>query len=139
MVLVFVGIKTDSTIEIPIHPQVRRILEKRKGELPKVISSQKFNLYVKDLCKNAGFTQKILGKLKNPKTNRKEKGYFEKYKLISSHICRRSFATNLYGKIDDKTIMSITTHKSHKQFLSYIKTTQQEHIQKLAKYWEETF
>lgn len=128
--------KTDSSVEIPIHPQIKQILEKREHKLPRIISDQKFNEYVKELCLIAGFDQKILGKLKNPKTNRKEKGYFQKYKLISSHTCRRSFATNLYGKIDDKTIMAITTHKSHSQFMSYIKTTQKEHVEKLADYWK---
>lgn len=128
--------KTNSMIEIPIHPQVKEIIDKRNGKLPTIISDQKFNLYVKELCSLVKINQKILGKLMNPKTNRKEKGYFEKYKLISSHTCRRSFATNLYGRIDDKTIMAITTHKSHKQFLDYVKTTQKEHVKKLAKYWQ---
>ncbi len=128
--------KTNSIVEIPIHPQVSSIVKKREGILPRVVSDQKFNLYVKELCSDAGFNQKILGRLMNPETKRKEKGYFEKYKLISSHTCRRSFATNLYGKIDDKTIMAITTHKSHKQFLDYIKTTQKEHIKKLSEYWK---
>jgi integrase len=128
--------KTGAKVEIPLHPQVKAILNKKNGELPRTVSDQKFNLYVKELCERAGFTDKILGRLMNPETGRKERGYFEKYKLISSHTCRRSFATNLYGKIDDKTIMAITTHKSHKQFLSYIKTTQKEHLEKLAEYWD---
>lgn len=127
--------KTGASAEIPIHPQIKKILKKRNNKLPRIISDQKFNLYVKDLCEDAGFTQKILGNLKNPETNRKERGYFEKYKLISSHTCRRSFATNLYGKIDNKTIMAITTHKSHSQFLSYVKTTHSEHVEKLAEFW----
>lgn len=135
-ILVANTLKTGVKVEIPIHPQVQKILDKRQGGLPKIISSQRFNEYVKEVCKKAGFTHKILGKLKNPETNRKEKGYFEKYKLISSHTCRRSFATNLYGKIDDKTIMAITGHKSHKQFMSYIKTTQKEHIERLAQFWK---
>ncbi|QTE21241.1 tyrosine-type recombinase/integrase [Polaribacter cellanae] len=128
--------KTNSKVEIPIHPQVKEIIEKREGKLPRVVSDQKFNLYVKDLCALAKIDQKIMGKLMNPKTNRKELGYYPKYKLISSHTCRRSFATNLYGKIDDKTIMAITTHKSHKQFLDYVKTTQKEYVEKLAEFWE---
>jgi len=128
--------KTDNIVEIPIHPNVRSILKKRNGVLPNIISDQKFNKYIKEVCQEAGFSQKILGKLKNPKTNRKEKGFYEKYKLISSHTCRRSFATNLYGKISDKTIMAITTHKSHSQFLAYVKTTQKEHVNKLAEFWK---
>ncbi len=33
--------------------------------------------------------------------------------------------------------MAITTHKSHSQFMKYIKTTQKEYVDKLSKYWEE--
>ena len=131
--------KTNAMVEIPIHPQVKQIIKKRGGSLPRIVSSQKFNLYVKELCAFAKFNEKILGRLMNSKTKRKEKGYFEKYKLISSHTCRRSFATNLYGKIDDKTIMAITTHKSHKQFLDYVKTTQKEHVEKLAEFWKKEY
>lgn len=129
--------KTGSTVEIPIHPQVREILKKRNNKLPRIISDQKFNKYVKDVCQEAKINEMILGSVRKKKTNRKEKGYYPKHELISSHTARRSFATNHYGKIDDRTIMAITTHKSHSQFMKYIKTTQKEHIDKLAKYWEE--
>ena len=43
---------------------------------------------------------------------RKKTGIYKKHELVSSHICRRSFATNLYGKIDTLTIMKITGHKT---------------------------
>ncbi|MDV3677291.1 integrase [Elizabethkingia anophelis] len=128
--------KTDTFVEIPIHPQLKQILEKRKGTLPE-ISDQKFNMYVKELCELVGINEIILGGLRNPKKNRKEKGYYPKFKLISSHTCRRSFVSNHYGKLDDKTIMDITGHKSHSQFLDYVKTSKREHADKLEKYWEE--
>ncbi len=38
--------KTDHSVIIPMHPQIKAILEKRKGELPHQISDQKFNKYV---------------------------------------------------------------------------------------------
>lgn len=129
--------KTGATVEIPIHPQVKKVLDKRQNNLPRIISEQKFNQYIKNVCEMAGITETILGNIKNPDTNRKEKGFYPKYKLITSHCARRSFATNHYSKIDDRTIMAITTHKSTTQFHKYIKTTQNEHIEKLAKYWEE--
>ncbi|EQB92860.1 phage integrase SAM-like domain-containing protein [Elizabethkingia anophelis] len=128
--------KTDTFVEIPIHPQLRQILEKREGVLPE-ISDQRFNEYVKELCELVGINEVILGGLRNPETNRKEKGNFPKFKLISSHTCRRSFVSNHYGKLDDKTIMAITGHKSHSQFLDYVKTSKREHADKLEKYWEQ--
>jgi integrase len=128
--------KTDTFVEVPIHRQLRQILEKREGVLPE-ISDQRFNEYVKELCELVGINEVILGGLRNPETNRKEKGNFPKFKLISSHTCRRSFVSNHYGKLDDKTIMAITGHKSHSQFLDYVKTSKREHADKLEKYWEE--
>lgn len=129
--------KTGEIIEIPIHWQVQEILNKRNNELPTIISEQKFNEYIKELCQEAKITEMTLGNIKNPKTNRKERGYYPKYQLISSHTARRSFATNLYGKLPDKTIMAITGHRSHTQFMKYIKTTDKEHVKKLAKLWEQ--
>ncbi|RTY89633.1 phage integrase SAM-like domain-containing protein [Flavobacterium sp. GT3R68] len=126
--------KTQASVEIPIHPQLKRILEKRNNVLP-IISEQKFNLYVKDLCEAAGIDETILGSIKDPKTNRKVKGYYPKYKLISSHTCRRSFVSNHYGKLPDKTIMAITSHRSNSQFLKYVKTTLKEQANKLEEYW----
>jgi len=129
-------VKTGATIEIPLHSQVKEILKNRNEELPKIISEQKFNDYIKEICQKAGFNKLILGYKMNKESKRKERGYFPKYQLVSSHICRRSFATNLYGKIDDRTIMAITSHKSIIQFHKYIKISKSEYAEKLAKHWD---
>lgn len=128
--------KNNTSVEIPIHPQIKTILQKRNSVLPE-ISEQKFNLYLKDLCELAEVNEITLGSVKDPKTNRKVRGYYPKYKLISSHSCRRSFVSNHYGKLDDATIMAISTHKSHSQYIKYVKTTLQEHASKLENYWND--
>ncbi|WP_264558645.1 site-specific integrase [Flavobacterium sp. N2270] len=142
--------KTEHNVVIPMHPQVKEILEKRNGELPRKISDAKFNLYVKEVCKEAGITEKVEGaKMENKKEdtdyfengfeiknkNRKEYGLYSKYELITSHVCRRSFATNLYGKLPNLNIMAITGHKTETQFLKYIKITPKEHALKLKELW----
>jgi integrase len=43
-----------------------------------------------------------------------------KWELITSHIGRRSFATNFYGKINQQLIQSVTGHKTETSFLKYI-------------------
>ena len=126
--------KTGQTVTIPLHHQVKAILDKR-GEFPRVISNQKFNEHVKELCKVAEFNEKVQGSKMNKKTKRKEEGIFEKWELVSSHICRRSFASNLYGKLDNLTIMAITAHQTEAQFLKYIKITSTEKAEKLKEYW----
>lgn len=127
--------KTGQIVTIPLHPQVKAILEKHNG-LPRMISDQKFNEYVKEVCEEAGFKQKVEGAKINKKTKRKEKGVYPFFELVSSHICRRSFATNLYGKLDNLTIMGVTGHQTETQFLKYIKITKKEKAEKLKEFWQ---
>lgn len=46
---------------IPIHTQIKEILDKRNGELPNTISDQKFNEYVKEVCQTVGINEKVEG------------------------------------------------------------------------------
>jgi integrase len=127
--------KTNVYVEIPIHEHLKSILIKRNGQLPQM-SNQHFNRKVKDVCEKAGITKVIFGNLKDSKINRKVRDFYPKYKLISSHTCRRSFISNHYGKIPDKTLMSISAHKSLAQVLSYIKTSPEDQAKELSNLWE---
>jgi len=134
--------KTLAPVVIPIHTQVKSILNKRNGEMPKINIGVKswenlFNKKVKELCKEAGITEIILGDKRDKKTNRNVRGLYPKYKLVSSHICRRSFVSNHYGKLPNQSIMAITTHASEKQLLEYVKIGNEQHVEAVRKYWEE--
>lgn len=134
--------KTGIPVIIPLHEQVKAVLDKRKGNFPRPISDQRFNDYIKDVCKLAKIDKivegaKMVGKEVNKKIiYRKTFGNYPKFELVSSHTCRRSFATNHYGKLDTLTIMKITGHKTEKQFLEYIKITPKEYAIKLKKFWK---
>jgi integrase len=127
--------KNKAFVEIPIHPQLKEVL-KRRGNIFPEITEQNFNINIKKLCELAKINETILGSKKDPDTNRKVRSYYSKYELITSHTCRRSFVSNHYGKIDDKTIMAITTHKSYTQYIKYVKTTLKEHAKILDEYWK---
>lgn len=131
--------KTETPVVIPVHPMVKRILIKRNGKLPHKISDQKFNVYVKEVCEIVGFNSLMKGKLFNSEKNRGVKGLYKKSQLVSSHIGRRSFATNHYGKIADSVIMSVCGWSSKEMMLNYIKTSNREHAVELKKYWEEIY
>ncbi|WNH10091.1 phage integrase SAM-like domain-containing protein [Thalassobellus suaedae] len=131
--------KTKTSVVIPLHPMVKSILIKRNGQLPNKISDQKFNLYVKDVCKLVGLKEKIPGRLYDNDKKRKILGDYEKHKLISSHIGRRSFATNHYGKIANSVIMGVCGWSDQKMMLHYIKKSNREHAVELKKYWEEIY
>ncbi|MCT3899449.1 tyrosine-type recombinase/integrase [Elizabethkingia anophelis] len=140
--------KTGKTAEIPINEQIEFTLNKRGGELPHSISEQKFNEYVKEIGQSVGFTEKVKGAKMEcinedeaetkgvEKVFRKVSGTFPKYELMTSHICRRSFATNLYGHIPTPVIMSITGHATESQFLTYIKKTNAENAEVLRNFYK---
>lgn len=145
----FIYIKTKKTkfpVIIPIHKRVREILNKRDGKFPRKISDQKFNDYIKEVCKIADITEVVSGgkicpieiveEGKKKIVFRKIDGKYPKNELVASHTCRRSFASNLYGKVETLTIMKITGHKTESQFLDYIKITPIEYANKLKQHWE---
>lgn len=135
-------LKTGDDAIIPIHPQVRYVLSKYNNSFPPSISEQHFNDKMKDIGELAKINQVIRGKVpfevtlpNGKKVYRKKLGNYQKFKLLSSHTCRRSFATNHYSKLPNRTIMAITTHKSEAQFEKYLKHSQLEHVAALKDFW----
>lgn len=143
--------KTGSNVSIPILDTTREIL---KEGLPEPINIQKFNSKLKDLCELAGIKHQIEGskivvideqgeiieKDKNGKylkkgRTRRVTGVFPKHELITSHVCRRSFATNLYGTLPTPLIMQITAHGTEKMFLQYIGKSSYDYAQQIADFY----
>ena len=92
---------------------VIKILE---NELPRKVSQVIFNKHIKALCKMAGINELVYGFKNNPKTRRKEIVNTPKYTFVTSHIMRRSFASNYYGKIETPLLMNITGHSKESNF-----------------------
>ena len=119
---------------IALNSKVLSILAKRKGEFPRKISDQRYNEYIKDVCREAEITNQVQGGKLNIETSRKATGLFPKYELVTSHIGRRSFATNNYGKIPTALLMNATGHGTENMFLTYIGKTSTEQAKELSKY-----
>jgi integrase len=128
--------KTGKTVDIPMHSHVNKIIEKLGG-FPRPISDVKFNIYIKEVCRLAGLNQLVEGSKQNTTTHRKETGTFEKWELIKSHTCRRSFATNHYNKLSNKLIMSVTGHATEQMLLAYIGETENKHLDSFFKLWQD--
>lgn len=123
--LEFTQKKTGKLMTIPVHHKVIEILNKRNGQFPRSISDQRYNEYIKEVCERAGLIQMVKGSKKvetapNSKQYRKETGMYPKWELVTSHIGRRSFATNFYGKIPTTYLIYITGHSTETMFLAYI-------------------
>ena len=139
----FIEIQTEKTktfVSIPVHWMVQDILKKRNGVLPEKISDQKFNIHIKAIAKTIGFDAKMMGGVvkvdKKTKIKRKVVDLYPKHELVTSHICRRSFATNIYGKVGNRTLMAVCGWKSEEQMLDYLKKTNREHAEILKKVWD---
>lgn len=52
--------KTGKIAEIPINSQIEYTLNKRNGNLPRAISEQKFNEYIKIIGETVGFTEMVV-------------------------------------------------------------------------------
>jgi integrase len=97
--------KTGQAVSIPVHPQVSDVRGRWGGDLP-LISQQKFNDYVKELCREAGVKE---------------------WRRVSSHTCRRTFATLAYrAGLPLLSIAKITGHSSERVLLAYIRVTGEE-------------
>ena len=121
--------KTKQRISIPIDPRVESYIEEVKP-----LAHPVFNRILKDLFKEFGLNEMVEGYVKR-KGNKRVFGIYPKWKLVTSHVMRRSFASNLYGKLPTVVIMAVTGHSTEKSFLTYIKKPQLDHARELAAYY----
>lgn len=126
-------VKTGEKVSIPLHSRALEIIKKYDNNFPPTITNQKTNMYLKDIGKEAKLNETYLtAKNKNGIKVKKRK---EKWKLITTHTARRSFATNLYlAGIPVLSIMKMTGHKTEKSFMGYICMTSEENAQKLIEH-----
>lgn len=127
--------KTNKIMTVPLSKKVMSLLKKRKGDFPYKISDQRYNEHIKKVCEDAGLTTLTQGSVIDKKTNRKKTGIFPKWMLVSSHIGRRSFATNYYGIIPTPLLMGATGHATEQQFLEYIGKSDSQKAMQLADYF----
>ena len=100
------------------------VIEILENEFPNKVAQLAFNKQIKVICKIAGISEVVRGFKNNPKTRRKVVVDAPKYEFVTSHIMRRSFASNYYGKIETPLLMNITGHTKESTFLTYIGTHQ---------------
>lgn len=131
----FTQVKTDKIMTIPLHKKIMEILKKYNGDFPKKISDQKYNEYIKKVCKVAKIEEPTQGVKFDRNTKKKVARDYEKCELVSSHIGRRSFATNNYGIIPTSFLMYITGHTTEAMFLTYIGKSNKDIAMELTSYF----
>ena len=117
--------KTNDRLEIPLNDYSRAILDKYadlqdpRGLALPVISNQKMNDYLKDLCELCDFRDPVT-KVFYKGGARVEETH-EKWELISTHAARRTFICYALTKgIPPQIVMKFTGHSDYKAMKPYI-------------------
>lgn len=146
----YIQTKTKGRVTIPVDSRIIQILEKRDWSFPRSMSETRYNQHIKQVCKEAGIIEPTEGDLlldengnentisKNRKSTKKKfrkvRGFYPKWKLVSSHIGRRSFASNNYGTMPTTLIMRFTGHTREQMLLNYIGRIETRIVKEMATY-----
>jgi integrase len=121
--------KTNELVYIPLSPDVMQICRKYHYSLPH-IGNGIFNLSIKRIANLAGINNDV--EIITKRGSGKKREYLKKYKLVSSHTARRSFATNAYlANIPSIAIMRITGHRTERAFMRYIRVSSENNAKQL--------
>jgi len=116
--------KTGNHVVIPVRPELQAILKKYDNRLPRTYE-QKVNHLIKEIAREAGITEKV--EVSYIENGEKKSRLVEKCDLVKTHTARRSGATNMYlAGIPTIAIMKITGHKTEREFMKYIKITEEQ-------------
>src|SRR5690606_31246344 len=116
--LAFQQQKTGKDILLPLHPEVLCVMEKYPNKFPQKMSEQAYYKHIKEVARLAGITAIVT--CTKRQGHRSQLIQLPKWRAVSSHIGRRSFASNFYGKIPTPLLMDATGHSSEGMFQHYI-------------------
>lgn len=109
--------KTGKDVVIPLNSDTQDILK----EFPKKCDIITLNRNIKTLCELAKIEAPVLKKVKEG--NNEILKEVPKYKAVSTHTMRRSYASNYYTVIPTALILSVTKHATETQLIKYIGLT----------------
>lgn len=129
--------KTSELILIPLHEYAKEIMTRYNGNenpLP-VISEQRYNEYIKEICKIVGIDKETTVTTK--RGGRKQENVYPKYELVTSHTARRTFITlQLEKGIRPDVVMKMSGHKSYSSFKKYIDITPNQIMKEYNEAWK---
>lgn len=119
-VIHFIHQKTKSPVYVPVAPRVREVLDRNGGVAPAMVI-QKFNHYIKVVCREAGICSVVEHRGKEG-TER-----LEKWRLVTSHTARRTGATLLrLAGASMREIMLIGGWSNEQTLEQYLRVTKEE-------------
>jgi site-specific recombinase XerD len=130
--------KTKENSMIPLNKYSSGVLARYKDSihdpLPKV-SAQKFNVYLKECCKEAGIDAAVTI-TKFSGGSRKTSSH-PKYELMASHAARKTFATlSLLMGVPERVVRNITGHRKEENFKRYVNFTKEYEKKQMDEVWD---
>jgi integrase len=130
--------KTQERVVVPFSHRITRFIRDKykditTNSLPRIISNAKLNLYIKEVC---SLIPSLELEIELSKTKGGKQIIFkeQKFRFVTVHTARRSFATNLMlDEIPVPSIMRVTGHKTENAFWKYIKIEAKDSIKAITK------
>jgi integrase len=125
-----------SKIAIPINKISEEILKRYDNSSPiNGITSIQFNNIIRDLCKRVNIDENVV--IYRTERGKRVEYDHKKYDLVSSHTGRRTFCTLMMKKnVPIDMIMSVSGHKSYKNFFRYLKMKPTQYAEEIRKYMD---
>lgn len=128
--------KTHQIIEIPLNHFALSILA-RYIDYPQplpIISNQKMNEYLKELCKIAAIDDQV--KIIKYRGTERIETVYKKYEIIGTHTARRTFISlSLRKGMKPDVIMAITGHTTYRMMQKYLKIADEHKREEMDKTW----
>lgn len=125
----FVQVKTKKLVpSLRIYGAMRHYFQNNDYTFPKKINDlNKFNQAMRIICREIGLNEKMQGYVKGTTEDGRVRdifGVYERWELIHSHTCRRSFITHQQmNNRDTKMAMALTGHENENTFENYNQTS----------------
>ncbi|MCX6153189.1 MAG: phage integrase SAM-like domain-containing protein [Candidatus Kapabacteria bacterium] len=123
--------KTTEHEQKPIHAKLMAVLKRFPNYQIQKISNQKFNDYLKQVCREAGI--ETLVQIPKFYGNKVVKETVPKWSLITTHTGRKTLSTLALSKnMTPENVMLITGHKNKSVFFGYVKPEQKKAFAEIA-------
>lgn len=116
--------KTGARVTLPLSPRLKEALGRNGGKAPEMADAV-FNRTIKVVCMRAGIATPI--EVRRSKGEKYEHETVPKWKLVSSHTCRRTMCTLLDQEgVPMREIMTISGHKSLASLQRYLRKSERD-------------
>jgi len=129
--------KTNQSVNIALNPLLVKMLEVNHYVLPRPISNQDFNRYLKELFKEIGLDRNV--QISRVVGKKRVVSDYKLYEVASSKMGRRYLCSSLAGKVPDRTIMAMSGHHSVSAFHAYLCNTGEQEREAVMDIWQRKY